>query len=118
MINTALVVLNASKLSVPDFILKSRLYIKSVCAHPDTFKKPFPSLDVLAVATQELEEAWENTADGSKIKKADLKKKKRDLHKLFKLAAQYVEDLANGDETVILLSSLSVKQKKVESAAF
>lgn len=118
MINIALVALNMSKLTVPEFVLKSMLFIKSISANPDIFKKPFPSLDVIAQATKELEEAWEAAADGSTIKKAEVAKKKRALYKLLKIAAQYVEDVANGEETIILLSSLSVKRKRLRALPF
>lgn len=113
MVNTEIVALNMSNLSVPDFILKSRLFIKSLAEHKSVFKKPKPSLKAIGSAAQALENAWEDAADGGKTKKAEVLQKKRALYALLKLAAQYVQEVSKGDETVILLSSLSVKRKAV-----
>jgi hypothetical protein len=100
------VALNFKKLPVPEKINKARLAVKSIGAQPTIFTNPV----LITNAINDLETAWNNAADGSKIKVAIMHDKELILDKHMKHLGHYVDLIANGDESIIHLSSFDVKK--------
>jgi len=107
------VVLKISKSSVPLKIKRARSIVETVSTNVDTFPTPSPSLDIIFNAIEELEVAWNATADGGKTKTAIMHDKEDVLMKLLNDLAHYVESVANGDETIVHLAGMSVKSRPV-----
>lgn len=107
------VVLNISKNSVPLKIKRARSIVETVSTNVDTFPNPNPSLDIILNAIEELEVAWNATADGGKTQTALMHDKEDVLLKLLYDLANYVESVADGDEGIVHLSGMQVKRKPV-----
>ncbi|MBA3663421.1 MAG: fibronectin type III domain-containing protein [Bacteroidetes bacterium] len=103
------VALNISKLSVPQKINKGRLFVDSIGNNPNVFSNPTPPLAILLLALDDLEAAWNQASDGGKSKTALMHDKERIVMKLLNDLAHYVESIADGDEQVIHLASMTVK---------
>lgn len=104
------VALNFSKLSVPQKVSKSRLLADSLEARPDLFINPVPSPCAIREAAEDLDKAFDASINGGTHLTAFMHDKEADLMAVLNAAAAYVEHIANGDEEVIHLSSLSVKK--------
>jgi hypothetical protein len=107
------VALNVSHLSVPHLINRARQIADAIGNNPSVFTSPNPTLAVFNSAINDLEIAWNDAEDGGKSKKAIMHDKERIMHKHLKDMANYVELVANGDEEVVHLASLTVKEKPI-----
>lgn len=108
------VALNVSKLSVPQKINVTRMITDSILSNPVTFVTPYPDIITIQNATDDLEAAWNDAADGGKLKTALMHDKETDLIKLLNLLAAYVQNIANNDEEVIHLAGMQVKKDGVK----
>ena len=99
-----------SKYSVPQKINRARLIVTTVAANPVVFANPNPTLAAINSAIDDLEIAWNDAADGGKIKTALMHDKESELLKLLNDLAHYVEGVANGDEAIVHLAGLEVKK--------
>jgi len=104
------VALNMSKLSVPQKINKTRMMADAILSNPSTFINPNPTIAVVQSATDDLEIAWNEAADGGKSKTALMHDKEADLMKLLILLVAYVENIADGDIEVIHLAGMAPKK--------
>jgi hypothetical protein len=111
--NLISVALNVSNLSVPQKINRARQIADAIGNYPSVFTNPSPTLTVLNSAINDLELAWNDAEDGGKSKTALMHDKERLLQKFLKDIAHYVEMVANGDEQIVHLASLTVKAKPV-----
>lgn len=109
------VALNFKRLPVPEKINKARLAIKSIQSQNTVFTNPVPTLATVTNAVNDLEAAWNNAADGSKIKIAVMHDKELVLDKLMNYLGRYVDLVANGDESIIHLSSFDVKKVGIKT---
>ncbi|MCW3075622.1 MAG: hypothetical protein JWO32_231 [Bacteroidetes bacterium] len=109
------VALNVSKLSVPQKINKGRMFVDSIASNPAIFINPMPSLAVISSAIDDLEIAWNEATDGGKSKTAIMHDKERIVMKLLYDLAHYVEGIAFGNEEIIHLASMSVKQVGIKT---
>jgi hypothetical protein len=102
-----------SKLTVPEKINKATSIATFILSNPGIFVNPTPSVPTLFAAIKDLSKAWNLAEDGGKTKTALMHDKEDDLMILMNLLANYVENLAGGDETIIHLAGMDVKQKPV-----
>ena len=105
------VVLNMSKLTVPQKITQSRFVVDSISNNSALFPSPIPTLPSVVDAINALENAWNDAADGGKHKTAMMHEKETDLMKIMFDVAHYVERVANGDSEVVVASGLYVKKQ-------
>ncbi|MCW3076813.1 MAG: hypothetical protein JWO32_1422 [Bacteroidetes bacterium] len=105
------VALNMSQFSVPDKINKATAIVAAISANTSTFASPNPTLASVNAAIATLQIAWNNAQDGGKSKKAIMHDKEGKLMKLLIDLSHYVEGLANGDESIVHLAGMDVKQK-------
>ncbi|MGZ3899335.1 MAG: fibronectin type III domain-containing protein, partial [Bacteroidia bacterium] len=84
-----------------------------ILANPTIFVNPNPATSLIVTAIKDLELAWNNAQDGGKTKKAVMHDKEDKLMKLMNNLANYVEVLANGDESVVHLAGMDIKHKPV-----
>jgi len=104
------VVLKISKDPVPVKINKSRLIVDTMALNAPLFPNPVPSPAAVTAATNALENAWNDAADGGKTKIAMMHAKEDDLMKLLNDLAHYVERVANGDMEIVIAAGMAVKQ--------
>jgi hypothetical protein len=105
------VALNMSRLSVPEKMNKAKLIAASITNNASVFTTPNPSIALLTTAINDLETAWNDAADGGKTKTAIMHDKEANLQKLLNDIANYVETLADGDESIVHLAALEIKKK-------
>lgn len=103
-------VLNMSKLSVPAKINKARLILNAITANAAVFTNPSPSLADIGNSITELETAWQEAEDKAVSKKTAMRDKEAELLKTMNDVANYVEAVADGDESIIHLATLQVKR--------
>jgi hypothetical protein len=111
------VALNMNKLSVPQKINKTRMIADSILGNPITFPNPIPSIIDLQNATDDLEAAWNEAADGGKQKTALMHDKETDLIRLLNMLAAYVQNIAINDSEVIHLAGMQPKKDGVKHFA-
>lgn len=104
------VILNMSSLSVPDKINKATIIIASVSTNTGVFSSPSPSLSIISNAINDLKIAWTESVNGRGNVTALLQEKENRLLKLMCDLAHYVKIVANGDENIIRMAGLKVKQ--------
>lgn len=109
--NSLKVALNMSKLSVPEKIIKARLIVDAINNNPATFVTPNPALALVINAIDDLDAAWDDTADNAKSKTAIMHDKQDALMRLLNILANYVEEIANDNEDVVHLAAMDVKKK-------
>jgi hypothetical protein len=100
--------LNMNKLSVPAKINKARLILNAISNNPIVFVNPNPNLTFVKISIQELESVWLMAEDSSK--KTRLRNKEANLIQLLCDLVNYVESIADGDESIIHLATLDVKR--------
>lgn len=105
------VVLNISKLSVPEKISKSRHVYDAIADNGSVFSNPNPSLSELDTAINDLESAWLKAQDGGKSLTALMHDKESNLVKLMNDLAHYVESVCDNDPEIVHLAKLDVKRK-------
>lgn len=103
------VVLGMSNMPVAQKIKYGRQVTEAMSNHPSVFTNPLPSLSVVNSAINDLEIAMQDASDGGKSKTALMHDKERIMYKLMKRLARYVEIVADGDESVVHLATLSIK---------
>jgi hypothetical protein len=109
------VALNMSQLSVPGKINKATAIVAAINSNAGVFTTPNPPLNSVNAAILALQLAWNNAQDGGKTKKAIMHDREAKLMKLMIDLSHYVEALANGDESIVHLAAMDVKQKPVQN---
>lgn len=104
------VALKLSKLSVPEKINRSRFIVDSIANNQNLFQNPDPSLFNVTGAINDLENAWNDAADGGKSKKAMMREKEDDLMSIMIDLSHYVEKIASGDTGVITAAGMEAKK--------
>ena len=76
------------------------------------YATPNPPLADLVTATDELETAYNNSLDGSRTSKAILREKEAIFDRVITNLANYVENVAAGDEIKLLSSGMPLRKDK------
>lgn len=113
--NRLKVVLNVSRLPVPELLNKARLIVQNVEANTAVFASPNPATGLITIACNELEALAQEASDGSKIKIAIRNDKQEKLIDLLNQLAGYVEQTAAGNEDVVHLAAMDIKKKGVRN---
>jgi len=98
-------------LSVPEQIERSRLITGKMKGNPD-YSSPSPDLDTVDKATTALEDAYNASRSGDKVKTAEMRLCRKQLLFLINQEASYVQTASNGDEKKILGSGFDVVGKR------
>jgi hypothetical protein len=106
----AKVSLGLARLSVPEKIKKSRKFVKSISADA-RFVNPLPPLAEVTTATDELETTSIAAQGGGPAQTALMHDSEDVLDSKLTQLGNYVEIIANGDETIILAAGMDVKGK-------
>lgn len=106
----AKVSLGLAKLPVPKKIETSRKIVRSVGAAP-YFTTPLPPLAEVTTATDELETASIAAQSGGPAQTAIMHDKEAILDSKLTQLGNYVEIIANGEDTIILAAGMDVKGK-------
>lgn len=104
------VALKIGRLSVPEKINRSRFIVDSIAGNPNLFQNPDPSLFSVTGAINDLENAWNDAADGGKKLKAMMREKEDDLMSVMIDLSHYVEKIAAGDTEVITAAGMELKK--------
>jgi hypothetical protein len=111
--NLLKVALKVSRLTVPQLIIRGRQISDAIAANPGTFNSPEPSIAVVNSAINDLDLAYNDTADKAKSKFALMRDKKRTVLKLLIDLGNYVQHIADGDEEIVHLATLDVKAQPI-----
>jgi hypothetical protein len=103
--------LGFSELSVPQKIVKARLFVTQLTGN-ENFPNPDPTLQQISDAATALEKAYNEAQDGGKTKIATAKAAEEALDKIIDLFVDYVQFASKGDETIIRSSGLDVRSAK------
>ncbi len=106
----AKVALKLSKLSIEQKVALSRSIVERMTGNPG-FTDPNPSLASVAAATDALEAAYIAAADGSKSKIAVRNEQEKAFNALLTRLAAYVDNVSDGQESVILSSGIDVRKQ-------
>lgn len=90
-------------MSIPEKAIKCQEIVTSMTGNPN-YLTPNPDLASISTAIQELAEAYEAALDLGMTKKAIMREKNEALNNLMRTLRDYVNEVGNGDE-VILMSS-------------
>jgi hypothetical protein len=105
--------LGLSKLSVPAKIEKGRNIVSAVGSNP-VFKNCVPPPAELSALLDELTSAYQHSlSNGSALYTTALHQKEEQVDNAFSRLVNYVEIVANGDESVILSAAMGVKGKSM-----
>jgi hypothetical protein len=107
--------LGLAKLSIPAKIEKSRHIIKSVGGRP-FFPTPLPTLAEVTIDTNELEAAATAAKGGGPALTAVMYDKEEKLDSSLTRLGNYVESIANGEDTIILAAGMEVRNKGARPA--
>ena len=100
--------LNINKLSVPAKINKARLILTAIESNPTVFLNPNPNLTFIKISIKELENIWLMPENPNK--KSTLRNKEANLIKLLCDLVNYVESIAEGDESIVHIAALDIKK--------
>ena len=103
--------LSLSSISVPEMIENGRHYTASIAASAGIFVTPSPTLASINAAITALETAYTNALNGGKQLTSIMHDKKIIVENVLVQLGHYVEGVANGSETIILLAGMSLKRK-------
>jgi hypothetical protein len=103
--------LGFSELSVPQKILKARLFV-TLLTDNENFPNPDPTLKQIGDAATALEIAYNEAQDGGKTKIAAAKAAEQTLDNIIDLFVDYVQFVSKGNETIIRSSGLDVRGAK------
>jgi hypothetical protein len=112
---SAQVNLGLAKVPIPKKIEKTRQIVKSMGLAP-YFPNPMPALAELTLAANELEDAYTAALDGGTALTAIMHDKEDVLDGKLTQLGNYVEIIANGNDTIILAAGINVKGKATRSA--
>ncbi len=104
------VVLNMSRLSIPEKINKALSIHNAIKTNAAVFATPNPSLTDVLKAITELETAWHNAQDGGKSLTAIMHDKEENLMRIITNLAHYVEGVCKNDIEIIHLAKLDVRK--------
>lgn len=106
--NTVKVAVYVSGLTVSGLINKARLVTQRVTDNPTVFTNCAVINPKVIQAITDLEAAQAETGDGAKSKIAYMHDKQQELEKLMVTLGRYIEEAANGDESIVHLAGLDV----------
>src|SRR6202012_5637915 len=92
-------------------IKKATAVLNALTDHADVFVAPNPDLKTFSDTIDSLNDAYLATADGGKSKTLAMREAEEELMMQMIQLAAYVEQVADGDESIILLAAFDVKRK-------
>ncbi len=107
--------LGLAKLPIPKKIEKSRQIVKAMSASP-IFASALPTLASVTSLTDEVESAYTDAKNGGPAQTAVLYTKVAKLDNALTQLGNFVENLADGDEAIILAAGMGVKGKASRQA--
>lgn len=109
--NTAKVAVYASELTLTGLISKARLVTQRVTDNPSIFTNCAVINPKVIQAIADLEAAQAEADDGAKSKLAYMYDKQQVLIRLLNTLGQYIQEIADGDESIIHLAGLDVVKR-------
>ena len=103
--------LNLSRKTVLEKISLGRNVVTLMTGNTN-FTTPNPPLADLTTATNELETAYNNSLDGSRTQKAIMREKEVSFDTVMTNLANYVENIAAGDEIILMSSGMPLRKQK------
>ncbi len=110
--NTIKVALNISSLTVPELIKRGFFYEQRINDNPTVFASCVAAATAVGVAATALQAAETDTKDGARHKIAIRNDKEKELMVLIQDLAYLVQKTANGDESIIHLAGMELRQKR------
>ncbi len=107
--------LGLAKMPIPKKIEKARQVVKAMSTNP-VFATLLPALAALTAAADELDSAYTAAQGGGTALTAVMYAKEATLDSLLTQLGNSVENIANGDETIILAAGMNVKGKGFRQA--
>lgn len=109
--NTIKVALNISSLSVPDLIKRGFFYEQRINDNSTVLASCVSTAAAVGAASAALQTAETNTKDGARHTIAIRNDKQKELIVLIQDLAYLVQKAANGDEAIVHLAGMEVRQK-------
>lgn len=103
------------RMSVSEKINMGQMVSHAIAVNNTIFTNPGQVLTDLGNATNALLAAWTNAQDGGKSLVALMHDKEKEFDEAMTRVAHYVEAVANGDESIVHLSTLNVRPVKTSS---
>lgn len=110
--NTIKVALNISSLTVPDLIKRGFFYEQRINDNSSVLAGCVSTAAAIGVASAALQAAETDTKDGARHKIAIRNDKQKELVALMQDLAYLVQKAANGDEAIVHLAGMDVRQKR------
>lgn len=107
----AITVIGFNGLSVPAQIERTRLIVTNMTGNAN-FATPNPALATITTAVDALEVAYNESRGRDKVKVALMRIRQKELLKLMRSLAGYVQSTSEGDEAIILSSGFSVRKPR------
>ncbi|MBP7497931.1 MAG: hypothetical protein KA792_09740 [Bacteroidales bacterium] len=105
------IALNLGKKTVLEKLSLGRNVVTSMTGNVN-YTIPNPALADITTAINELETAYNNSLDGSRTSKAILREKVRNFDRVISNLANYVENIAGGDEVILMSSGMPLRKEK------